>query len=54
MLPQSGKYTFAKNTNIRSAESLNSAVVESYSKGQSLVYDSKKIADGFVWLSYLG
>ena len=53
-LPSSGRYTFTANTNIRAAASTNSAVVGLYSKGQSVNYDSKVTAGGYVWLSYIG
>jgi len=53
-LPNSGRYTFTANTNIRSNASTGSSVVGLYSKGQSVIYDSKIIAGGYVWLSYIG
>ncbi|WP_071131381.1 N-acetylmuramoyl-L-alanine amidase [Enterococcus timonensis] len=53
-LPNSGRYTFTANTNIRSNASTGSSVVGLYSKGQSVIYDSKVTAGGYVWLSYIG
>jgi len=53
-LPNSGRYTFKANTNIRSNASTGSSVVGLYSKGQSVNYDSKVTAGGYVWLSYVG
>ncbi|WP_312541441.1 N-acetylmuramoyl-L-alanine amidase [Enterococcus sp.] len=53
-LPSKGKYTFATNTNIRAAASTSSASVGLYKKGESVTYDKKVTAGGYVWLSWIG
>ncbi|OTN76712.1 hypothetical protein A5886_001791 [Enterococcus sp. 8G7_MSG3316] len=53
-LPNKGKYTFTTNTNIRSAASTSSASVGIYKKGESVSYDQKVTAGGYVWLSWIG
>ena len=53
-LANKGKYTFTANTFIRSAASTSSTQVGVYSKGQSVNYDQKVIANGYVWLSWIG
>ncbi|MBF0714479.1 SH3 domain-containing protein [Gemella sp. GH3] len=40
--------------NVREAPSLNSKVVATYKKGDIINYDSYCIANGFVWISYIG
>lgn len=52
-LPNSGYYTVRVATNIRSAASTNSAIVGVYNQGQGFYYDSKVVAGGYVWLSYI-
>lgn len=53
-LPNKGTYKFTTNTNIRAAASTSSAIVGSYAKGQTVNYDSKVTAGGYVWLSWIG
>lgn len=53
-LPQKGTYKFTVNTNVRASASTNSAIVAMYKAGESLKYDSKVTAGGYVWLSYVG
>ncbi|MGM0206423.1 hypothetical protein IGI96_000892 [Enterococcus sp. DIV0421] len=53
-LPNRGAYKFTENTNIRAAASTSSAIVGSYSKGETVNYDSKVVAGGYVWLSWIG
>lgn len=52
-LPSSGSYTVPVTTNIRSGAGLGHSVVGTYNAGQSFNYDSKVVADGYVWLSYI-
>lgn len=53
-LPRKGTYKFTADTNIRSGAGTNFGIVGLYKKGQSVVYDRKVIAAGYVWLSYIG
>ena len=53
-LPSKGTYKFTSTTNIRSAARTTSSIVGTYNKGQTVAYDSKKTAGGYVWLSYIG
>ena len=53
-LPSKGTYKFTTNTNIRSGSSITSSVVGTYNKGESVAYDKKVTAGGYVWLSYIG
>lgn len=53
-LPNRGTYKFTENTNIRAAASTASAIVGSYAKGQTVNYDRKVVAGGYVWLSWIG
>lgn len=53
-LPNSGSYKFTVNTNIRSGAGTNHSIVGSYNAGQTVNYDSKVVAGGYVWLSYIG
>lgn len=39
--------------NVRNSPSTSSKVVATYKKGQTFVYDSYQIANGYVWLSYV-
>lgn len=52
-LPNKGYYKVGVATNIRSGASTTASIVGSYNKGQGFNYDSKKIANGYVWLSYI-
>lgn len=52
-LPNSGYYTVGVATNIRSAPSTSSTIVGLYNQGQGFYYDSKVVAGGYVWLSYI-
>lgn len=52
-LPNKGYYKVGVATNIRSGASTTASIIGSYSKGQGFNYDSKKIANGYVWLSYI-
>lgn len=54
-VPEIGKFTLAVDEiNIRETPNRNSKVVGTYKKGQSVIYDSYCIADGFVWISWIG
>nr|WP_301405346.1 SH3 domain-containing protein [Enterococcus entomosocium] len=53
-LPNKGSYRFTATTNIRAAASTNSAIVGEYKAGQTVNYDSKVVAGGYVWLSWIG
>ena len=55
-LPTNGRYTIKskKGSNIRSGAGTNFGIVGAYSYGQSFNYDSKVIANGYVWLIYIG
>lgn len=39
---------------VRVSANTNSTIVASYSKGQAIPYDSYVVANGYVWLSYIG
>lgn len=53
-LPNAGSYKFTVTTNIRSGAGTGHSVVGSYNAGQTVNYDSKVVAGGYVWLSYIG
>lgn len=55
-LPSSGSYRVKSKvgSNIRSGAGTNFGIVGSYAYGQTFNYDSKVIANGYVWLSYIG
>ncbi len=48
-----GTYTFKTTTNIRTAASLNAAVVGQYYAGESVYYVGTVSANGYQWLKYL-
>lgn len=60
--PQSGKIKDESGTmtvtvnklNVRDTPSLKGRVVASYSQGEQLRYDSVYVADGYIWVSYIG
>ena len=52
-LANSGYYTFTVDTNIRSGAGTNYASVGLYSKGETVYYDKKVTAGGYVWLHYI-
>ena len=47
--------TFYPNTtiNVRDYPSLQGNIVASYTNGESLIYDSYVVNDGYIWLSYI-
>lgn len=47
------RVTLKSGLNVRSEPSTKSSVVASYRAGQSFVYDSYIITNGYVWLSYI-
>jgi uncharacterized protein YgiM (DUF1202 family) len=53
-LPSKGSFKFTDDTNIRSGAGTNYGIVGLYAKGKTVNYDSKVIAGGYVWLSYIG
>nr|WP_270286763.1 SH3 domain-containing protein [Enterococcus casseliflavus] len=53
-LPNKGSYKFIVNTIIRASASTSSANVGMWSAGQTVNYDSKVVAGGYVWLSWIG
>jgi hypothetical protein len=40
--------------NVRTSPNTSAKIVATYKKGQKINYDSYQIADGYVWLSYVG
>nr|WP_233499131.1 SH3 domain-containing protein [Enterococcus sp. CR-Ec1] len=53
-LPNKGSYKFTVNTIIRASASTSSANVGMWSAGQTVNYDRKVVAGGYVWLSWIG
>ncbi|MGX7195431.1 N-acetylmuramoyl-L-alanine amidase [Enterococcus olivae] len=53
-LPSKGSYKFTSNTNIRSGAGTNHGIVGLYRRGKTVHYDRKVVANGYVWLSYIG
>lgn len=51
---QHGTFRVAYGLNVRQAPSTSSAIVATYSGGQSFPYDSKVEANGYLWVSYIG
>ncbi|MCD7119483.1 SH3 domain-containing protein, partial [Limosilactobacillus agrestis] len=43
----------AYGLNIRQAPSTSAAIMAQYSGGQSFTYDSKVVANGYLWVSYM-
>ncbi|WP_304678112.1 phage tail tip lysozyme [uncultured Limosilactobacillus sp.] len=52
-MQQRGTFRVAYGLNIRQAPSTSSAVMAQYSGGQSFTYDSKVVANGYLWVSYM-
>lgn len=53
-IPSSGTWTFATSADVKSAPSPSAETVATYAPGESVVYTSTTIAEGFVWLVYTG
>ncbi|WP_171030772.1 phage tail tip lysozyme [Pediococcus stilesii] len=53
-IPSSGTYTFTQDTDVHESASFSSKVVATYAKGESVVYTSTTIAEGYIWLVYTG
>lgn len=52
-LPNSGYYKVPTATNIRSGPGTGYAVTGMYNAGEGFYYDSKIVANGYVWLHYI-
>nr|WP_277423763.1 SH3 domain-containing protein [Streptococcus sp. ZJ1593] len=52
-MPSSGRYTFTRESYVRSAPSQSSPALATYTVGQSVNYDSVRNAEGKTWISYI-
>ncbi|MBD5091667.1 MAG: C40 family peptidase [Lactobacillus sp.] len=52
-MQQRGTFRVAYGLNIRQAPSTSAAIMAQYSGGQSFTYDSKVVANGYLWVSYM-
>ena len=52
-IQQRGTFRVAYGLNIRQAPSTSAAIMAQYSGGQSFTYDSKVVANGYLWVSYM-
>ncbi|EHI74428.1 surface antigen [Streptococcus criceti] len=52
-IPSSGRYTFTRESYVRSAPSQSSPALATYTVGQSVNYDSVRNAEGKTWISYI-
>lgn len=53
VMQQRGTFRVAYGLNVRQAPSTSAAIVAKYSGGQSFTYDSKVVANGYLWVSYM-
>lgn len=52
-IPESGQFFPAMTINVRDYPSTKGNILAQYTSGDSLVYDSYVVNDGYVWLSYV-
>lgn len=53
VMQQRGTFRVAYGLNVRQAPSTSAAIMAQYSGGQSFTYDSKVVANGYLWVSYM-
>ncbi|MFS1664331.1 SH3 domain-containing protein, partial [Streptococcus sp. zg-JUN1979] len=52
-IPEQGRYTFTRNTEIKTVPKVSEAPTFIFSKGDSVYYDKSLVADGHQWISYI-
>jgi len=50
---ESGTFYVTQTINIRNAPSVSATIVGQYNKGESFIYDSYVVKEGYIWLSYI-
>lgn len=52
-IKQSGSFKAGRSLNVRNAPSTNNSIASTYDAGQTIYYDEKVEADGYLWISYV-